>query len=582
MNARTRRGGHLALAASSGEPQAAPAALHLNRRFGAAIVSLVEAPSPRSRPAAAVPPPTRAPRFPGTRIVRRQVEQILVSPDFDGSRRSKEFLRFIVEEALAGRGEGLTQSAIATAVFGRRDDFDAVVDPIVRIQAGRLRRSLERYYLLAGKHDAVRIALPRGAYLPAFSAWEEGDTAPLEPVPETGAASVVTPAEWPTVVVTVFETGGSAALGEAATRLNEEMVLELGRYRGVRPLLQSDRDGQERPHAGVRFSVDGRLKGENEDLRVTARLVDHATGEQIWGDEFYTTSRPGRWSGPLDDIGRVIAARVGAEEGVIVQLLAAEHRKHTPASVTPYGAMLLSYEFFLTRDPQRLSAAVKALHDVVKMEPDRGAVWTRLARVYYANHAFEVTKVPTPIEHAITYGYHGVRLDPTSRIGRCVLAAALLVKGELASAREELEQALRLSPDSLVYLEIIGSLLTMLGDGTRGTNLIRTARERNPYFLPSATMGLWFDHLRRGEIEQAYHSALAYHDPTVYWGSVMRGSCLGLLGRTAEAAAEVAGVLQTKPDFAKRGRVLMGNIVKLPDVTDAIVDGLARGGLKLA
>src|SRR5262249_6818436 len=109
----------------------------------------------------ALGPPARAGRAPGVRAVRRQLEQILSSPDFDASRRSKEFLRFIVDEALAGRGEQLTQNAIATRVFGRKDDFDAVVDPIVRIQAGRLRRSLERYYLLAGKGDTVRIELPR-------------------------------------------------------------------------------------------------------------------------------------------------------------------------------------------------------------------------------------------------------------------------------------------------------------------------------------------------------------------------------------------------------------------------------------
>ena len=102
--------------------------------------------------------------------MRRQVEQILSSPDFDASRRSKEFLRFIVEEALAGRGEELTQAAIATGVFGRRDDFDAVVDPIVRIQAGRLRRSLERYYLLSGKTTRSGSTLPRGTYVPAFRA----------------------------------------------------------------------------------------------------------------------------------------------------------------------------------------------------------------------------------------------------------------------------------------------------------------------------------------------------------------------------------------------------------------------------
>jgi TolB-like protein len=288
--------------------------------------------------------------------VRRHVEQILTCPDFDASRRSKEFLRFIVEEALAGRGEELTQAAIATGAFGRRDDFDAVVDPIVRIQAGRLRRSLERYYLLSGKHDPVRIALPRGTYVPTFTSREEREPSRPEPLPETGAPSVLAE-EWPAVSVTLFETGPTTNLRAAATQLGEELVLELGRYRDVRALLPCELDvpgRSRRPRA--RFSLEGRLK-ENDDLRVTTRLVDHATGEQVWGDEYHTAPRPGRWSGPLHDIGRVIAARVGADEGVLVQRLAAERRKQKPAaSVTPYGAMLLSYEFFLTRDPQRLTA----------------------------------------------------------------------------------------------------------------------------------------------------------------------------------------------------------------------------------
>jgi adenylate cyclase len=536
----------------------------------------------RLKSAVETAPPARPARSPGLRVLRRQVEQILSSPDFDGSRRSKEFLRFIVEETLAGRREELTQAAIATGVFGRRDDFDAVVDPIVRIQAGRLRRSLERYYLLSGKHDPVRIALPRGTYVPTFNSREEGEPARIELLPKTGVPSVLPPEEWPTVVVTIFETGAATTLAEAATRLNEEIVLELGRHGGVRPLLQSDRNDQGRSQPRARFSVEGRLTAESDDLRVTARLVDHATGEQVWGDEYHTGPGTARGNGPLADIGRVIAARVGADEGMIVQLLAAERRKQKPDAVTPYGAMLLSYEFFLTRDPQKLSAALKALHHVAETEPDRAAVWTRLARLYFANHAFEVTPISTPIEHAITFGYHGVRLDPTSRIGRCILAAALLVKGELASARDQLEQALRLSPDSLVYLEIIGMFLTLLGDEARGTALIRTATHRNPYFLPNAMMGLWFDHLRRGEIEHAYQDALAYHDPTFYWGGVMRASCLGLLGRHAEARVEVADVLRKKRDFATRGRVLIGHVIKFPEVTEVIVDGLARAGLKLA
>src|SRR5678815_4080595 len=90
------------------------------------------------------------------------------SPHFDGSTRSREFLRYVVDEVLAGRAAYLKQAAIAVEVFGRKPDFDAVIDPIVRVQAGRLRRSLERYYLLSGESNSIRIELPKGSYAPVF------------------------------------------------------------------------------------------------------------------------------------------------------------------------------------------------------------------------------------------------------------------------------------------------------------------------------------------------------------------------------------------------------------------------------
>jgi hypothetical protein len=62
----------------------------------------------------------------------------------------------------------------------------------------------------------------------------------------------------------------------------------------------------------------------------------------------------------------------------------------------------------------------------------------------------------------------------------------------------------------------------------------------------------------------------------------MRASCLGLLGRIAEAGSEVAELLDRKPDFAARGRLLLGHYIKFPEVMDRVVDGLARAGLELA
>ena len=306
------------------------------------------------------------------------------------------------------------------------------------------------------------------------------------------------------------------------------------------------------------------------------------TGEQLWGDEFHTTPQPGRWSGSLDDVARVIAVRVAGEEGVVFQRLVGEFRKRGPAAITPFGAVLRSYEFFLARDSQGLPPTLEALRGVVKADPECGVAWTRLARVVLANYAFELTSVPTPIDEAVTCAHHGVRIEPTSRRARCILAAALLVKGELDSARRELDEALRLGSESLVWLEHIGYFLTLAGDGDRGPALVREARRRNPHSLPNCTMGLWFDHLRRGEVPLAYQVALEFRDPTYFWRGVMRASCLGLLGRGAEAEVEIMGILKEKPDFGARGRTLIGHYVKLPDVFGLVLDGLSRAGLTLA
>ena len=81
--------------------------------------------------------------------IREQLGRILASPEFHATDKMRGFLRFVVEEKLAGRSHRLKGYTVAVEVFGRGEDFDAANDPIVRIQAGRLRRALERYYLVA-------------------------------------------------------------------------------------------------------------------------------------------------------------------------------------------------------------------------------------------------------------------------------------------------------------------------------------------------------------------------------------------------------------------------------------------------
>ena len=509
--------------------------------------------------------------------MRRQIEQILLSPDFDASPRSRAFLRFIVEETLAGRGSELTQGLIAARVFDRKDDFDFVFNPIVRIQAGRLRRSLERYYLLSGQEDPVRVALPKGTYAPEF---RRVPVAEGKPSPPAGPPAQLGPADnWPSVSVSPFENlTRDPEQDEVGVRLGEELALELGRYRCVHVVLQGESDGDrvEPPRDQARFTLTGRLRRHGEGRLVSVRLIDRRTAHQTWGDEYHTGLDPDS----LSEIARVMATRVGSEQGAIVQTLTAEHRRRTPAAVGVYDAILGSYDFFFTRDPKAFFPAVEALRRAVETAPECSLAWTQLARLHLANDTFEITRIATP-DQAIALAHNAVRLDPSSPQARCTVAWALLAKGDLAAGRDTLETALAANPGSLVYLEVVGWLLTLLGDWERGPALARAAIKRNAMHLPVVVHALWVDHLRRGQYEEAYRASLELRDSGFFWRPLMRACCLGPLGRRSEAAPELAELLRLKPDFEANGKRLIGHLIKFPDIFDLVVDGLAQAGLRL-
>lgn len=100
--------------------------------------------------------------------VRSQLDRILASSAFAGAERASRFLRFIVERQLEGRAAEIKESVIAIEVLGRTTAFDSKSDPIVRVEAGRLRDRLTSYYEAEDGEDCVLISLPKGRYVPEF------------------------------------------------------------------------------------------------------------------------------------------------------------------------------------------------------------------------------------------------------------------------------------------------------------------------------------------------------------------------------------------------------------------------------
>src|ERR1700744_340452 len=122
--------------------------------------------------------------------VRAALDQLLADPLFASAPRNKEFLRFIVEKTLAGKASRIKSYTIAVDVFKLPSNFDPALDPIVRIEASRLRAALDSYYSNPAVSAEIRITLPRGAYIPAFSASQSSalsTPARIEPDADDGA-----------------------------------------------------------------------------------------------------------------------------------------------------------------------------------------------------------------------------------------------------------------------------------------------------------------------------------------------------------------------------------------------------------
>jgi Tol biopolymer transport system component len=122
--------------------------------------------------------------------VRAQLDRILDSAAFAGAERASNFLRFIVLRALAGRAVEIKESVIAVEALGRNPSFDSKSDPIVRVEARRLRDRLDSFYRREGAEDAIVISLPKGGYVPEFSERQQATATPMR------KSSVVSHAGW--------------------------------------------------------------------------------------------------------------------------------------------------------------------------------------------------------------------------------------------------------------------------------------------------------------------------------------------------------------------------------------------------
>src|SRR5499427_439463 len=210
-------------------------------------------------------------------LVWRQVEKVVVSNLFSRSDRLIRFLRFAVEQTLSGNTDSLKEQTIGIEVFDRRPDYDPRIDPIVRVEARRLRAKLKAYYASRGRSDDnVLIGLPKGTYVPFFRSRTRTLTTLPEPTPPKSGATEKSIAVLPFVNLT--PEAGDDFFSDGLT---EELIHRLTRipdFRVVAWETMSRLRGREQDPEGIRRELKvgailrGSVRRTNGRVRVTAQL----------------------------------------------------------------------------------------------------------------------------------------------------------------------------------------------------------------------------------------------------------------------------------------------------------------------
>lgn len=521
-------------------------------------------------------------------IVRTHLEGIIHSPRFNASEKQKRFLKFIVEETLQGRATQLKAYTVAVAVYDRPSSFNPQVDPIVRVEAGRLRRALENYYLASDEASPVRIEIPKGAYIPlfkdtslSFGGDERQQKGSRQEFLFPGPSIVLMP---------LVNLSGEEEQDYFVGGLTEELTAELARFQDISVIAAQSamqfKDQEADPKKigqdlGVRFLLAGSIRIGTTEIKATIQLFDTLTAEQVWGMSYKEKLAAADLIAMQETIAQRVVGSIADHYGLMNRRLSKESRKKRPADLKTYDAVLKFYHYETVLTQESFMEALNALEEAVKLEPDYGLAWAMLGHLHADNHALGFLDGTDSLDKALACTQKGVTLDKDNQF---VLDAITLVhfhRGDKELFLKSVTETVALNPNAPYIIGVAGWHLCLYGEWQRGRDLLAKGMVLNPYHPTWFHLALFMDYYHQDDFENAFAEALKFNYPDLYFDPLMRAAALGRMGKVHDAQNAAKELLELVPDFSSQGRELIGKYVKVPELIDKIIEGLIPAGLKI-
>jgi TolB-like protein/Flp pilus assembly protein TadD len=464
-------------------------------------------------------------------LVRQQLDRILAGATFQQVDRLRRFLSFVVLESIGGRQDELKEYVVGIQVFGKEPSFDPRSDPVVRVQARRLRARLVRYYAEEGQGDEVLVELPKGGYAPVFSRREAGTA-------RRHSLSTTIVSRNTACVLAFADHSPSGDLGYFCRGLREEVIHRLSALKNLRVLAWAGGEaGNEQaarpsvPDAAVIIS--GSVRSTGDRMRVTTQFLDGVTGCYLW-----STSVDGLMPEILETQERVAAAvaeKLGSE---LVELSAAGRTRPGTVNLAAHNLYLQGRYHLGQRTEDGLRKAVEFFEKSLAEDAEYGLahsglsdgysllahygvlapadVWTKVAATAASAVMLDASSAEahTSLAHAKAtqdWDWQGaelafrraIALDPRYATAPHWYSATVLVPtGRIDEAVSRMHAAQSLDPVSVIIARDLAVMYYYKRDFDSALERCDSAIELNPHFAPTY-LTLAFVQEQRNELDES-------------------------------------------------------------------------------
>ncbi|TIO78577.1 MAG: hypothetical protein E5X74_01830 [Mesorhizobium sp.] len=579
------------------------------------------------------------PATPAAPAVRETLERLLASETFGRSERARRLLRYLVEREQAGEGDRLKGVSIAMDVFGKDGDFDASTDAVVRVQAGRLRELLDHYFANEGIAEPVRIAIPRGGYVPSYelnairlsadagqaSALSPGhfenaapvDATRLMPAPATPASAPSLTRQlrffWAAMVLVIamlgvlvirqgdafFHGGDAAAPVETAGATGSVASQKFDSLPLIYMAIKADGPEAARVASSLRAGLAG-----FDTIDFIGRDADGTRDSSADPISFVFEIIPGPVAGDVTvelqsvATGRVLLSRnlgpvesaPSAVEGNIASLLTST----VPASGAIYsyidqsdiqtgqiGCLVLDDRYYLDQSAKTHEAAYRCLEKLVGEGTKSSLVYSELASLHLeaVNNHYAYPAGAT-VEQAMSFAHRAIQMGPMSPHAHRAYGYLNSRLGNTDEAIRWMRKAYELNPYDLGMAAAYGYGLIFAGKYQEGTPILEHAVETFSGHPTWWDYGLFLGAFMQGDTRRAAiasESLRTTASKSHYLAARLIGAKIS--GRD-KLASELADELTAEfPKFAANPRATFVDRKYPADLTDRLVQSLRAAGI---